>query len=414
MKVSSENDQVVVVAGLICKPNAPTELGVTWKWAEAYAELGKAVVVVTHKSQESYFDGYELPKAIEVVFLGNSRRFSHNPATLLEALGLWLSALNWSFSVRKWVKSQKKLPSLVQHTSISSLRLPTPLIWGESSSVWGPLGGGHLGNIGKLGFKSRLYESVRNLSIYCFGFIAKLLVPKRIKKTLTVLATNSPTFDLLSKVGFQRIYFELSDGISTSKMVMKKSKFEVSPNRPLKIIWAGRLVDSKRPRLAILALSKLHRKGINAELTFFGSGDRAKLVSYSKELRLEEKVKFAEAIEWEDLMKKLQDFDVTLFTSGRDSSSPFLLESLYTGLRCIAIRTQVVEGIFPESLVPGPRDVEKSDQDLAEKLAEEVEKWFNLPNEVKVELIQDAMEFARSHAWLKKAERVLTFSQGND
>ncbi len=400
-------EKQILLLGLISKPDAPTELGVAWRWAEAYASAGHVVTLVTHTSQKAHYADFKIPKNIRVVFVGRNVKFQANPASLLQAVGLMLAALDWCRSVIFWAKREKIDFYFVHHPSISSVRLPSPLFGLTGSRYWGPLGGGHLGELRGLKLNNLTYEFVRNVSIYSLTMLSKLIMPKRVRIGLTALATNDATEKLLNKVGFEKVIFEVSDGIYPPKMSTLNEKnlgFEDSQKR---IIWAGRLVGSKRPRVAVLAVNELVKMGWSAQLDFYGSGDPSTLNSLARELGVGKNINFMGPVSWNNLMNSLSKYDITLFTSGRDSSSPFLLESLYSGVKCVAIRTQVVQSIFPENLVAGPRSQGESDNVLALQIAQEIHSWLLRPEQEKIEVLRQGYVFAQSQTWEQKAKRIL-------
>lgn len=402
----------VLILSLIAKPNAPTELGVSYNWAEAYIHHGYKVTFITHLSQKVHFEDYAASDHFELHFLGTGSSLPANPSSLWQAARLLWTSIGWQISVRKWVRHADRKFHLVHHPSISSVRLPSPLFILEGFNFWGPLGGGHLGNLSRLTLKNFAYESIRNFSILVFKKIARIAIGPRTRMNLTTLATNSPTLQLLEGIGFAKVIFELSDGIAPPRMSRKSADKLMTASDPVKIIWAGRIVESKRPRVAILALSNLLSRNLNAELHFFGNGQQEPLVGLAKDLGVQKQIIFHGAVSPNYLMDCLPEYDVSLFTSGRDSSSPFLLESLYAGLRCIAIRTEVIKSIFPEDIVSGPSEENFDENTLAEFISMEIEKWIVSEKESRVSVVTKGREFAERQTWVEKAKRILEIREG--
>jgi hypothetical protein len=85
---------------------------------------------------------------------------------------------------------------------------------------------------------------------------------------------------------------------------------------------------------------------------------------------------------------------------------------LYTGLRCVAIRTEVIKSIFPEEIVSGPSEEGVDEDTLAELISSEIEEWISAENELRVSLLIKGRTFAERHTWLEKAKRILEMREG--
>jgi glycosyltransferase involved in cell wall biosynthesis len=404
---ANSKKQIVLVLALIAKPEAPTEQGVAWRWAVAYSQLGYDVKLICHSSQKNNFADFVLPEGIQVIFIGPNAEIPTNPQSLPEAVKLWVVCALWANFVRKFVVQSKLNFYLAHHPTISSMRLPSPTFRLSVPSIWGPLGGGHFGNLTKLSWRNFLYEGVRNLSIVLYPKLARLGTSRLSRKTLRVLATNSPTRKALEKIGFRNIYDEVADGIDPGSMNSKKSSLENLESKTIQIIWAGRLVQSKRPALAILVLKELKRLGVRANLSMAGSGDTTELLEIAENEGVSDELAILGVVPWQLLMGNLGSYDICLFTSGRDSSAPLLFESMYSGVKCVAVRTEVIKSIFPELLVPGPEEQKNGDNLLAEEIAKAILEWVDLSPARKRQNLEQSVAFASNQVWLAKAQRVI-------
>jgi glycosyltransferase involved in cell wall biosynthesis len=104
---------------------------------------------------------------------------------------------------------------------------------------------------------------------------------------------------------------------------------------PLRILVVGALHARKGQDFAIAALAQLSRRGLEAELTFVGSGPtEAELRDQAVEAGVSARVHFAGS--QLDPRQSLQSTDVFLLPSRQEGFSNALLEAMATGLPIIA------------------------------------------------------------------------------
>lgn len=309
-----------------------------------------------------------------------------------------------ALAIYAWGRAAKKVignlnPDLIHHVTLSSIRIFTPFRNEKTLTIWGPLGGGHKAPLVNLPKTGLLYESFRNLTIYARAFWFALSQNAKFFKGF-VLVTNKETEQFARKSGFKKVHLFLSDGIREENLIKEVSARPKS--HTMKLLWAGRLVESKRPDLAIQICKELKSRGIKAELNIAGQGPMlSELCSLSAGI----KSNFLGKIPWKDMPELIDKQTIVLFTSTRDSSAPLVLEAAGRGIPTVAIRSQGLNQFFPLNVAFG-HELLKDERQLVAKLADNVEElWLNetLYQNAQIECLR----FATSHTWKEKCKSLL-------
>lgn len=119
--------------------------------------------------------------------------------------------------------------------------------------------------------------------------------------------------------------------------IQKKDFFD-GKNKKIKLCWAGRLIDLKHPEYAINAAKVLCDKGYDFSLEIIGDGNKR---DYIKDLihsyGLEDKVKLLGAMKPKEVLDKMRQADVFLFTSNYlEGWGAVVNEAMGSGLCTIA------------------------------------------------------------------------------
>lgn len=398
----------VAVVGMLCEPAGASESAIAWHWAKAYSSLGHDVTLYTDSSQRIFFSAEHRAQVSTVFIDANTRDVAKTPADPYQAIRLYFEVARWNRGLRL-AKDEFVQFDLVHQVSISTVRVPTPLKFVGPTLVWGPLGGGHRGVTRGLSGLALLHEKIRNASI---GLSALRYRSSRWFRDFdgAVLVTNEATKSFVAELGVRGVGVELSDGLSQSWFEQlereclgaQRPMWSVSTREqgPVRILWAGRLVESKRPDLAISAAQKLAKRGMSVELKICGDGPaRDSLRTLAKSSAGDCRVIFAGRLSRQEMAEAIAQTDICLFTSFRDSSSPFLLEGLAARKFCVAVRGESVGACFPERLVPGP-DPGRDDDLLVDAIVDTILSGPKCDPE-------ECLDFARRHVWTDKAARVV-------
>ncbi len=111
-------------------------------------------------------------------------------------------------------------------------------------------------------------------------------------------------------------------------------------NEPVKILWAGRLIDWKRTKDTIKLARKLKKNGYNFSLDIIGSGVcEQKLKQLSSELKVDDKVTFLGSMSPEKVRENMEKANIYLFTSNfYEGWGAVLNEAMNSGCAVVASR----------------------------------------------------------------------------
>jgi len=129
-------------------------------------------------------------------------------------------------------------------------------------------------------------------------------------------------------------YFTKVKTLEISKLLLKMREFE-----KIKILWCGRMLSCKRPEFAVLLGKHLRDQGyINFEINIIGEGEQFnKVKTMIKENNLFSYVHLSKFIPNEEVLKKMQESHIFLFTSNRQEGwGAVLNESMSNGCAVVA------------------------------------------------------------------------------
>jgi glycosyltransferase involved in cell wall biosynthesis len=100
----------------------------------------------------------------------------------------------------------------------------------------------------------------------------------------------------------------------------------------------GRLISWKGCGLAIQALERLVRQGVDAELTVVGGGpEESRLRALAASLCLDQRVTFTQTLPREAVLRHFQTHDVFLFPSLHDSGGAAVIEAMFFAMPVICL-----------------------------------------------------------------------------
>jgi len=329
----------ILLTGIACAPDAGSEPGITWNWAENLA-AEHDVWVITH--------GYFRP-AIE-------RRLAEQPLPRLRfvytgRLGWWdmlrlpshrglrLHYMAWRRHVLRLARAldAKHDFDLVHHVSWNTISAP-PLL-GELGKpfVWGPVGGGQttpLALLGGFGVAAPL-EVLRSLRVDLLACLPS--VRRAARQARLVLAVNNETAELLRRTGVTRPQLFLDVGVP--RHLLDAPLRERRRDGPFTVLWAGRLEPRKGLGLCLEVARRVHLDDVR----FVVVGDGPEAISArrrAERLGLGDRVAFLGLRPWREVQELYREAHLFLFTSIRDSSGTTALEALAAGAPVICLDHQ--------------------------------------------------------------------------
>ena len=260
------------------------------------------------------------------------------------------------FSYRHWhllayraakqihVESPFQLTHLV---SLCGFREPG-FVWQlDVPHIWGPIGGTHhlpFPFLSSLDVWNQFRESIRTVmnsyQLHCCRRVRKAMQ----RSAAVIAATKSAQSDLKSGFGIDT-EIEIETGIDHE---IDPPRVGTSHDRPLRLLWAGRLRAWKGLPILLNAMASLP-KTTSVQLRVVGDGSCEKPWK-----RLAEKLGIAANIEWlpwptyRESLGHYKWADVFAFTSLRDTSGTGLVEALAAGCPIIGLDHQGAADIMSE------------------------------------------------------------------
>jgi len=109
-------------------------------------------------------------------------------------------------------------------------------------------------------------------------------------------------------------------------------------SRPLRALYAGKLIGLKGVHFAIEAVAEARRRGSDVTLTIAGEGPlQAWLVELARKAGVADSVEFLGHLDRASLLTAYADADVFVFPSLHDSSGNVVLEAMGAGLPVICL-----------------------------------------------------------------------------
>jgi glycosyltransferase involved in cell wall biosynthesis len=209
----------------------------------------------------------------------------------------------------------------------------------QAQFLWGPIGGTSGFPVRFLSIcdlRGGLFELARNIVNY-----SQLRFSRRIrnaieKTSVLVAANRSSQCDLQRHLQVETP-LELETGIDFPVADPKPAR---SPERPLRILWAGRLRTWKGLPILIYAIARLP-KDVAVQVRVVGDGScKESWKKLARRLGVEHMIEWIDRPPYRDSLEYYRWADVFSFTSLRDTSGTGLLESLAMGTPIVGLDHQ--------------------------------------------------------------------------
>lgn len=148
------------------------------------------------------------------------------------------------------------------------------------------------------------------------------------------------------------------------KLADAKDKAKKAKHSPISLLYVGVLTRKKCVHYIIEALGELRSRGIQADLSIVGEGDREhELRELAKALMVEASVSWCGPLFGKELNRKYTEADILLLLSRDESYGIVVAESLAAGTPCIVTRTTALTefltepGCFGVDYPPDPKEV---------------------------------------------------------
>lgn len=368
----------ILVVGYACSPVGGSEPGVGWAAVCRIAREHDVWVLTDIHNREGWEQGRRegrVPENVQVRFLRDRSRCSAN--RFIAHIQSWLNLRQFNGMVlaaaRQWHRQIGF--DLCHQVTIAAWRMPSPLWQLPIPFVWGPIGGaGFIPHEFRsmLSLPARVFERVRDLQ-------SALTVRSRafrrcIRHTAVVFAANRETEQLLLDYRAGRPMTVLPIASVSPETIGRFQRPESAQpaQGPLQLFAGGNMEGRKGVSLALKALARAAKRGVEFHYTIAGGGPEVPaLMQLSSELGLGERVTFHPGYRDEAYVQQLQKTDVYFLPSFRESTPVTLLEAYLAGCYPVVADTSAQGEIV--HLVGGTAVAVDSMEGLIDGLAEAIE-----------------------------------------
>ncbi|MBK0391972.1 glycosyltransferase [Ramlibacter algicola] len=223
---------------------------------------------------------------------------------------------------------------VVHHITWGTFRYPSFLALLRVPLVFGPVGGGErtpLGLLRGLPLKSKVFEIARAVGIHSARLdpLWRLLI----SRTFLIACKTEETRACIPAAHQGRAVVHAEIGAE-----VKPARSSIQSQRPMTILYVGRLVGLKGLHISLHALADLKRHGIAFRFRLVGDGPhRRGLEQLALDLGLRDQVVFEGAVSRQEVDKYYNASDIFLFTSLHDSSGNVITEALSHGLPVVCL-----------------------------------------------------------------------------
>lgn len=395
----------ILAIAYACEPNRGSEPGVGWNWVRqvgSQEEINLTVVTRANNRRviEDFYkcnpaDGiiyeyYDLPR--------NILKFKHGDK------GIKIFFTLWQIGVIEFIKKQKLDDGIdyIWELNFGSLALPTFCYKLSKRFFVGPVS---------------TKESIPDAYVQCMVLSSKLKYKiqqfmrthlwtspfawKALKKASFVFTCNEMSRKYLPKN--IRSFSVFHNGLDLSEDI----EVTEHKDKPLQLIYSGRLIQSKNVEAAIEAIRILKiRTDEKIYFSIYGDGpEKDKLMSLVREYQLNDYVEFCPKVSQEELFSVYEKNDIYLFPSLLEISSTSVMEAMYYGLCPICLNIDCMEYIINYNAVCKVKNV-SLEIDSCEICNEILELLNN--REMLFRKRRECKEIAKEHfVWNKKNNEIL-------
>jgi hypothetical protein len=327
----------VLVAAVACAPVGSSEEFLGWQAVRAISRRHEVWVITAPRNQESIEQAQARGAVRDVRFryVGGFTRWARNPT--LSRLQGWLEYVHWSHTLLRLARDlhTRVRFDLAHHITYSAWRVPSPLWRLDIPFVWGPIGGGGsmpLRFFNSMSLTSIFFETLRTMA----QFAVYLPGPRRCaRKAAWVLASNTETAELLkgmrgSSDAISAIWPTYFSETEIARFAMPRHSRR--SGEPLRLFAGGTALGSKGLALALRGLRCAADRGVPFIYTIACHGpERSHLERLTRNLRLEQQVRFVRAYQGIDYTAELQATDCFLLPSFRENLGVTMIEAMIAG-----------------------------------------------------------------------------------
>ncbi|MER2517501.1 MAG: glycosyltransferase family 4 protein [Candidatus Accumulibacter phosphatis] len=396
----------ILLSAYACEPGKGSEPGVGWNWALALARRGHDVWVLTRRNnQEAIEPEYEqlepaIRKRLHFIYYDLPRWTSWWKKG---GRGVHLYYALWQRSIVPLARAahQQHAFDAAHHITFGVWRQPSFLYKLGIPLIFGPVGGGEGAPgylIRALPLKAQIAEIVR----YTVNWIslANPALHRCMKRSQYIVAKTPETAAWITRAGYTSTT-SLEIGINTPPPAAHRTG-----QRPLKCLYAGRLIGWKGIHLAVRAVAKARQRDADVAITLVGRGPmKSSLQVSANALGISEHVTCIDWLTQAELHEQYRNHDLLVFPSLHDSSGNVILEAFSQGLPVLCLNLGgpgvLVDDTSGIALETTGLSVQRLVESMADKLVELVGSRSKLE-----QLSLGARARALEHTWDAAVENI--------
>lgn len=335
----------ILMSAFSCGPGQGSEPGVGWNMAVETARLGHVVHVLTQTEFRP-----EIEREIAAGALPANLTFDIYMPPWLEALrdgGLKMGFFSltwhtvnflWQFCAlqRAWRLYRHAGFDIIHHVTLAGIRYPTLLASLGLPTVIGPLGGGERAPFAlrkSMPLKDRLSELFRDM--HNVALRIDPFTRSAFRNAALIFVRSEESLVAVPPRYRDKAVVDVGMGIAEAEEARPQRR---TPDRPLRLLYAGRLVYWKGGHLAIRALAAARAQGAETTLTLVGSGPaRADFEQLARRLGVTANVRFRGQAPHDETLTMFRDHHAFLFPSLHDAAPTVVLEAFANGLPAICL-----------------------------------------------------------------------------
>lgn len=261
------------------------------------------------------------------------------------------------------------------------------------------------------------FEKIARQEFAGFNFLRQIgrLLPDYLetyRRADCVIAGSEHTRDFLrDSLGIAEEKLKLMAENGVSRRFFETPLREPDARKPLRLIFAGRLVPYKGADMVVDAMAEAQRRvSRRIELQIVGDGpERNALELRARDRNLGTQVEFSGYVDPSTMPQRFADADAFAFPSIREFGGAVALEAMASGLPSLVVdHGGIGEYVTPEC---GWKIPAGSREEIVKQLADGIVQLAESP-ELQARLAGAARERARTYAWEAKVERLLGIITG--
>ncbi len=359
----------VLISAYAVSPSWGSEPGVGWNWIVNLAKHCNVFVITEGEwKEEIEVAVIELPQRVNI-------HFYYNPVSPEIRKMCWNQG-DWRFYIhyRKWqLKTLEIAKEIIARNRIDIIHQLNMIGFREPGYLWSidniPFVWGPIGNMAPLpikllegsSWKDKLKQNVKNSVSYYqarTGRVRKAI--KRADQLITVLDSAARLIKDVYGIGNVMVMSE------TGLTVTPKVEHKFNPDAPLKLIWVGRFIPTKKLDIAIEILSRLQTGNVELHIVGWGSQeDESRYREMASKLGVADKCKWYGKIPNQRVQELMRGGDIFLFTSVVEGTPHVVLESISNNLPVLCF-DMCGQGVIVNNTVGWKIPIKSMDESVAE------------------------------------------------